>query len=155
MSTHNPKDPEMFRVILDNIPILKFDTMRNILSKYAILRSKRQSYSLMRLLTKAKFTSNSSAKATKCYRPNCGLCIYLLGRHSCTFKCGANYNKKQKNKKKQHENMSCDVNSVMYVMKCRGCGEEYTGETGNLLRQRVTIYSQQIRDPRTRMLKVS
>ena len=37
----------------------------------------------------------------------------------------------------------------------RSCGEEYVGETGNLLRQRVTVHNQQIRDPRTRMLKVS
>ena len=44
---------------------------------------------------------------------------------------------------------------VVYVMKCRGCGEEYIGETGNPLRQRVTIHNQQIRDPKTRMLKVS
>ena len=50
--------------------------------------------------------------------------------------------------------MSCDVKNVIYVMKCRGCGEEYIGETGNLLRQRVLIDNQQIRDPSTRMLKV-
>ena len=48
-----------------------------------------------------------------------------------------------------------DVKNVVYVMKCRGCGEEYIGETGNPLRQRVTIHNQQIRDPKTRMLKVS
>ena len=40
-------------------------------------------------------------------------------------------------------------------MKCRGYGEEYIGETGNLLRQRVTVHNKQIRGPRTRMLKVS
>ena len=43
----------------------------------------------------------------------------------------------------------------MYIYICGGCGEEYIGETGNLLRQRVTIHNQQIRDPKTRMLKVS
>ena len=50
--------------------------------------------------------------------------------------------------------MSCDVKNVIYVMKCRGCGEEYIGETGNFLRKRVTVHNQQIRDPSTRMLKV-
>ena len=40
-------------------------------------------------------------------------------------------------------------------MKCRGCGEEYIGETGNYLRERVTLHNQQIRDPSTRMLHVS
>ena len=51
--------------------------------------------------------------------------------------------------------MSCNVSNVIYAMKCRGCGEEYIGETGGLLRRRVTVHNQQIRDPRTRMLKVS
>ena len=40
-------------------------------------------------------------------------------------------------------------------MKCSGCGEENIGKTGNHLRIRVTVYNQQIRDPRTRMLHVS
>ena len=43
----------------------------------------------------------------------------------------------------------------LLMMKCRRCGEEYIGETGNFLRMRVTIHNQQIRDPRTRMLRVS
>ena len=51
--------------------------------------------------------------------------------------------------------MSCDVKNVIYVMKCRGCGEEYIGETGNFLRKRITVHNQHIRDPKTRMLKMS
>ena len=39
-------------------------------------------------------------------------------------------------------------------MRCAGCSLEYKGETGNL-RKRVTVHNQQIRDPRTRILKVS
>ena len=134
----------------DKVPILKEDDkMRNILSKYKLIKVKRQPYSLKRLLTKAKFTSNNAAlKVTKCNRSNCGLCILLLEGHTFTFKCGKkNFN--------THGNMSCDVKNVIYVMKCRGCGEEYIGETGNLLRQRVTIYNQKIRDPITSMFKVS
>ena len=56
---------------------------------------------------------------------------------------------------KVHEDMTCEVKNVIYVMKCRGCGEEYIRETGNFLRTRVTVHNQQIRDPRTRMLRVS
>ena len=44
---------------------------------------------------------------------------------------------------------------VVYVMKCRGCGDEYIGETGNFLRRRVTVHNQQIRDPNTRILFIS
>ena len=51
--------------------------------------------------------------------------------------------------------MTCEVKNVVYVMKCRGCDEEYIGETGNYLRRQVTVHNQQIRDPKTRMLFVS
>ena len=142
VSTYNPKDPEMCRVIPDNVPILKEDDkMRNILSKYNLIKSKRQPYNLKRLLTKAKITSNTIPKVTKCNKPTCGLCIHLLEGNYFTFRCGTNF--------KIHEHMSCDVKNVVYIMICRGCGEEYIGETGNLLRQRVTVHNQQIRDPRT------
>ena len=138
----------MFRVIMDNMPILQEDEkMRNILSKHKIMKSKRQPYNLKRLLTKAKFTSNDTCEVRKCTRPNCGLCTYLLVGNSFAFNCGMNF--------KIHENMSCDVKNVIYVMKCRGCGDEYIGKTGNYLRKRVTVHNQQIRDPRTRMLQVS
>ena len=51
--------------------------------------------------------------------------------------------------------MSREVKNVIYVMKCRGCGEEYIGESGNFLRKKGTVHNQKIRGPRTRMLKVS
>ena len=54
-----------------------------------------------------------------------------------------------------HEDMTCEVKNDICVMECRGCGEEYIGETGNFLRKRVTIHNQQIRDPSTRMLRDS
>ena len=44
---------------------------------------------------------------------------------------------------------------VIYVMTCRGYGEEYISETETFLRKRVTVHNQHIRDPKTRMLKVS
>ena len=47
-----------------------------------------------------------------------------------------------RNNFKIHENMSCDVKNIIYVMKCGGCEEEYFGETGNLLRKRVTVHNQ-------------
>ncbi len=51
--------------------------------------------------------------------------------------------------------MSCNARNLIYVMRCRGCNQEYIGETGDFLRKRVTVHNQQIRDPSTRMLKVS
>ena len=58
VSTFN-RDPEMFWVIMDNMPILQADEiMRYILSNYKIIKSKRHPYNPRRLLTKSKFTSN-------------------------------------------------------------------------------------------------
>ena len=148
VSTYNPRDPEMFSVIIENMPILQKDEkMRKILSNYKFIKSKRQPYNLKRLLTKAKFTSNDICEVRKCTKSNRGLFIHLLEGNSFQFNCGMNF--------KVHDDMTCEVKNILYVMKCRGCGEEYTGEIGNVLRKRVTIHSQQIRDPRTRMLQVS
>ena len=138
----------MFRVIMDNMPILQADEkMRNTLSNYKIIKRKRQPYNLKRFLINAKFTSNDTCEVRKCTRPNCSLCIHLVEGNPFKFNCGINF--------KVHENMTCEVKNVIYVMKCRGCGEEYIGETGNFLHKRVDIHNQQIRDPRTRMLRVS
>ena len=40
VSTYNPRDPEMFQMIMNNMPILQDEKMRNILSKHKILKSK-------------------------------------------------------------------------------------------------------------------
>ena len=45
--------------------------------------------------------------------------------------------------------------NLIYVITCAGCGHNYIGETGDVLRNRVTVHKQQIRDPHTRMLGVS
>ena len=50
--------------------------------------------------------------------------------------------------------MSCDVKNVVYVITCRGCNENYIGETVNL-RHRTTVDNQQIRVPSTRMIPLS
>ena len=51
--------------------------------------------------------------------------------------------------------MSCDAKNIIYVIKCKGCDEEYIGETGDTLRHRLTVHRQQIRDARVRILYVS
>ena len=54
VSTHNPKDPEIYQVIGDMIQILQEDNkIREILTKHKFLKSKRQPYNLKRLLTRA------------------------------------------------------------------------------------------------------
>lgn len=121
--------------------------MSNVLARYKFIKSKRQKKNLKHLLTRAKFSeSREPPKVTRCGRPNCGLCVHLIEGEKYNFKCGKEMYVK--------ENMSCDVKNVIYVIKCRGCDNEYIGETGDL-RKRVTVHNQQIRDIRTRMLPVS
>ena len=112
-----------------------------------MIKSKRQPNSLKRILTKAKFNNDSDKEVKRCKRPNCGLCTHLFEGTTFDFNCGRKFY--------VHETMTCELKNVIYVMKCRGCGEEYIGERGNYLRKRVTVHYQQIRDPSTRMLHVS
>ena len=148
VSTHNPKNPEIYNVIQFNLPILHEDPkMSSILSNFKMIKSKRQPKNLKRLLMKAKCNSNNYHEVKRCQRPNCGLCKHLIEGDAIEFKCGRKFY--------VHESMTCDVKNVLYVMKCSGCGEEYIGQTGDYLRKRVTVHNQQIRDPRTRMLYVS
>ena len=57
VSRFNPKQPELFNAIQQNLLILyEDDLMKEIIQKYTIIKSKRQPNNLKRLLTKAKFT---------------------------------------------------------------------------------------------------
>ena len=112
-----------------------------------IIKSKRQPLNLKKILTKAKFQENRIiSTVTKCHRYNCELCDYLIEGNSLKLKCGKTLEIK--------ENTSCDVKNVIYIIICKGCKEEYIGETKDL-RARIRVHKQQIRDPNTRMLQMS
>ena len=52
--------------------------------------------------------------------------------------------------------MSCEVQNVIYVIPCNGCGEYYIGQTGGKLKTtRQTVHAQQISDPSTRTIPFS
>ena len=51
--------------------------------------------------------------------------------------------------------MICNVRNVIFVITGRGCNQDYIAETGDYLRKRVLVHTQQIREPRTKMLKVN
>ena len=50
--------------------------------------------------------------------------------------------------------MNCTSTNLIYAITCAGCGHNYIGETGDVLRYRVTVHKQQFRDPQIRMLGV-
>ena len=134
VSTFNPKNPEVFNIINQNLPILHEDRqMKELYSKYKFIKSKRQPKNLKKLLTKARFDSIPiDSEVKKCNGKKCGLCIHLIEGNSFQFKCGTLFEIKQ--------SMSCDVKHLIYVMRCAGCGLEYIGETGDL-RKRVTMHN--------------
>ena len=102
VSTHNPKNPEIYKVIQFNLPILKEDPkMNDILSNFKIIKNKRQPNNLKRLLTKAKFSNSDHHEVKRCHKPNCGLCVHLIEGDAFEFKCGRKFY--------VHESMTCAV----------------------------------------------
>ena len=148
VSTFNPNNPELFGIIKQNQHILERSyIMESVLKQKPLLKSKRPGWNLQCILTRARFDSHTIENVvTKCHRGNCGLCKHMLEGNHFTFENQRTF--------KVNAAMSCDVKNVIYVITCRGCRENYIGETTNL-RHRTTVHNQQIRDPGTRKIPLS
>ena len=156
VSTHNPRNPDMFKIIKETISLLDASPkMKKALAKYKLINSKRQPKNLKQMLTRAKFIANQanpindvdSFKVTKCQNKRCGTCPLLLETSTIKFKnTDEIFNIKTK--------MDCSIKDTIYLIKCAGCDKEYIGETSDL-RSRVRVHKQQISDPRLRHLYVS
>jgi hypothetical protein len=122
--------------------------MYQILSTHTIIKSKKQPYSLKKILTNAKLHSSSpEAIVKKCGRPNCGTCPHLQEGSEFHFKQGQIF--------KIKNDFTCSSENLIYVITCSGCGDHYIGQTGNGLRQRITVHKQQIRFPEYRQIPLS
>ena len=86
----------------------------------------------------------------------------------CNSPCGVcsrdNYNyleigstKYFKNGKKctVNANMTCKSENLLYCITCVNCKENYIGQTGNSVCERVRIHKQQIRQPEYRQIPLS
>ena len=126
-TNQQPKNPELFNSIRDNLPILQEDeTMNQILQEFQIIKSKRQPRNLKQLITRAKFNdANESPNIRKYNKSNCGLCDHLITENECAFQCRKPFKAKY--------SMSCEVKNLIYVIRCSVCHEEYIGETGDTL----------------------
>lgn len=122
--------------------------MNEVLEKIQIIKSKRQSPSLKKILTRAKFENIDEIPAVrKCQKPRCATCLYLLEGQQFKFKDGRNFN--------IHSPMTCESSNLIYDITCSGCGEHYIGQTGDTLRHRMTVHRQQIRETRYHCTAVS
>ena len=61
VSTFNPKNPEKFNTIRQNLPIFQEDeTMKEIMQNYPIIKSKRQPWNLKKTFDKSKILGNTT-----------------------------------------------------------------------------------------------
>lgn len=74
-----PEKPEFHQIIKRNLPLLECDKkMNEVIDIFQIIKSKRQSPSLKKILTRAKFGNIEETPAVrKCQKPRCATCPYL------------------------------------------------------------------------------
>ena len=122
--------------------------LKIILETTNIIHSKRQPRNLKQLLNKCKFSDKTEGTVTRCGSKKCTTCLQLIVENTFIFKT-ANQEFKVKH------NLECNSKSVLYVLTCAGCGENYIEETNVKLRERMTLYRQRIKDSRYRILPAS
>ena len=50
---------------------------------------------------------------------------------------------------------TCQSKNLIYCITCNGCSKQYIGETGDTLRNRMTVHRQHIRESKYQILDVS
>ena len=123
--------------------------MKEVLKTSRFLKSTRQPPNLKKILTKAKFSINEeNSGVMRCRCPRCKTCPHIRETTTIKFK---NVEQDFKIKTK----MSCLSKNLLYSIICRGCYREYIGQTGDSLRNRVTVHRQQINHPELRQIDLS
>ena len=151
VTTYNPNNPQVYKLVRETLPMLnQSSSLKTIMSKTKVIHSQRQPRNLKRMLTNSYFSrrNDTDPEVKICGTKRCGTCPYLKEGKEFTFSA-TNETFRIKH------SMSCTSNNLIYVITCAGCGKNYIGETGDVLRNRVTVHKQQVRDPSTRMLGVS
>ena len=148
ISTFNPNNPNVFPIIRQCFNNLSYSkSMSKVTEKKTLINSKRQAPNLQRLLCKSNFHSTEVAYQTKHCGKNCVCCPYLLTDSSYKFKrVNKTFNLKT--------NFDCESKNLIYVVICETCKEEYIGETGCTVKQRLNIYRQHIRQPEYQQIDV-
>ena len=151
--TFNPNNPNMFQIIHDSMPIIKTDeALKTAFKGTKLISSKRQSPNLKQILTKASFSRNTKSEGgvKKCGDKRCKTCPYL----DVTNKLEIGNNEKKFTFYIKFP-FTCKTKNLLYCITCQGCQEQYIGETGDILRNRVRVHRQQIRQKEYRQIKLS
>ena len=114
--------------------------MSNIFQRKKLVKCMSQEPNLGRLLCWSKFESQHKNHEVKNCGKNCVSCPYLLKASLYQFK--------RINKTFLLKNsFNCESSNLIYVVISQGWKEEYIGETGCLVKERINIYRQHIRQP--------
>ena len=154
ITTYNPSHPDTFKYITSLKEGLGGSTkMRRIVDDQKWIKAHRQPPNLKNILCHSAFRQQkdqeTSPKVRKCKNPRCGMCPHIEE----TSQISLNSNETEKFKIK--EVMDCDSRNLIYCIVCRGCGEKYIGQTGDVIRNRVRVHKQQILHEDKRMLGMS
>ena len=99
-------------------------------------------------LSRSKFESRHKNHKVKNSGKNCVSCPYLLKASLYQFK------RVNKIFFLKNSFFNCKSSILIYVVICQGCKEDYIGETGCLVKERINIYRQHIRQPQYQQLAV-
>ena len=143
---------ETYETIEKSIECLKRSKVEGF-ENLRLIKIKRQARNLKKVLTerfKVEFCQKQVG-VFKCPDKRCECCASLLLGNSYTFKSvDKTFNLKAP--------FACDTSNLLYVAIYSTCCEEYTGETGigkTILRDRVRVYRQHIRQREYQKLKIA
>jgi hypothetical protein len=143
----NKNNPRIFEsIIKPTTSTLKMvDPFKNV----HFLSAFRQPKSILSILRKNN--RRTIYGVSKCNEPRCKCCDILLCGATLDFEI-PDGNKKTFNIK---SNMDCCSSNLIYKLICNKCNAYYIGQTGDVLRNRVTVHRQQILHQHYSFLKVS
>ena len=121
--------------------------MLNIFRGKKLGKSMSLAPNLGRLLCTSKFESQHKNHKVKNCGKNCISCPYLLKASLYQFK-------QVKKTFLLKNSFNCDSSNLIYVVISQGWKEDYIGETGCLVKERINIYRQHIRYPPYQKLAV-
>ena len=135
LQSYNPNNAQVFQLVRRTLPMLNQNSsLKSLMSKTKVIHSQRQPRNLKRMLTNSYFSrlKDTDPEVKICGTKRCGTCPYLKQGKEFTFSA-TNETFRIKH------SMNCTSTNLIYVITCAGCGHNYIGETGDVLRNRVTV----------------
>ena len=109
-------------------------SLKSIMSKTTVIHTRRQPRNLKRMLTSSYFTRQKETYLE--------VKIWGIKRWGTrpSLKRGKEFTFFATNKTfRIKPSMSCTSSKLVYIMTCAGCGHNYIAETGDVLRNKVTV----------------